>query len=280
MKTSTTIYCLLIFFSIGLSQQSWEQFKNEKKAYYSTLENSNVENFSCLISSSDYILFIKDKADSAYYYPLKIIWLKDGNTYTILQPFPPGIADSTKVQLINQVERLKKIFKGTLSDWQELSLFNPFYDIPDTATVAFGGDTVSVSYSFKEDGESVSMNKTFTQGGQLGRIRWVSGDLKIVTYPFYRISGNKWVCQGWKSQFYNHDNITSGLAAKLELKKVDDAWLPVRFQITAQSQNNPTQKSVVVLYVKEYILNQKIEIISKPSNASQPPDSGQTSPQR
>jgi len=280
MKTLTSIYFLLIFFSVGLSQQSWEQFRNEKKGYYSTLEGSSVENFSCLVSSSDYILFINDKADSAYYFPLKVIWLKDGRTYSILQPFPPAMTDSMQARLINKVEQLKKILKGTLSDWQQLSLFTPFYDIPKNATVAFGEDTVGVSYPFTEDNKAISLNKTFTRGGQLARVRWTTSNLEIVTYPYYRALENKWVCRGWESQFYHNGEITSGLAVELELKRVDDAWLPARFQIAAQSQNNPTQKSVMLLYLKDYILNQKIEIISEPSKTSEPPDSGQTSQQR
>lgn len=280
MKILTSICLLILIINMGLSQQSWEQFRNEKKGYYSTLENSSIENFSCLVSSSDYILFIKNIADSAYYFPLKVIWLKDGSTYTILQPFPPDIKDSVKVQLINQVERLKKVYKGTLSDWQQLSLFTPFYDIPDIATIAFGEDTVGASYSFMEDNQAISLNKTFTRGGQLARVRWIANDLKIVTYPYYRVLEDKWVCRGWESQFYRNDEITSGLAVKLELRRINDAWLPSRFQISAQSQNNRTQKSVMLLYAKDYILNQKIEIISEPSKTAQPPDSGKTSPQR
>ena len=279
MKTLTTVYFLLIVSSLGFPQENWKQFKEDKRGYYSTLEGAGVENFSCLVSSNDYIFFIKDKADSTYYFPLKVIWLNDGRTYTILQPFPPAIPDSLKGQLINQVEQLKKIFKGTLSDWQQLALFTPFKDIPESSTVGFGKDTVGVSFSFMEDSTRITVNKTFTRGGQLVRVRWITRDLEIRTYPYYRELENKWVCGGWKSQFYQNGEVTSGFEIALELGRLDKVLLPRRFEIIAQSQSNRTQKSAMQLYLKDYVLNQKFEVIKEPSKTSEATGDEQTSQQ-
>lgn len=269
MKILTNIYILLIFVSTGMSQQSWEEFKEESKGHYSTVEGSGVENFSCLVSSSDYIFFLSNKADSAYYFPLKIIWLKDGRIYTILQPFPPTVTDSMKAVLISKVEQLKKIITGTLSDWQQLALHTPFSDIPEGATASFGQDTVGVSYSLTEEGKPITLKKTFTRGGRLARVRWITSDLEIRTYPYYRELETKWVCRGWKSQFHQNGEITSGFEVELELKRSDKILLPVRFQIIAQSREKSSQKSAMQLYLKDYILNQKIEIIGEPSKTSE-----------
>lgn len=276
MKFLTTILILLVVFSRGVSQENWNDFKEEKRGYYSSLESSGVENFSCLVSSSDYIFFISDKADSTYYFPLKVIWLRNGRTYTILQPLPPAMPDSLKGQLINQVEQLKKIFKGTLSDWQQLALFNPFEDIPESTTVSFGKDTLGISFSFIEDNENITVSKTFTRGGQLARVRWITSDLEIRTYPYYREINNKWVCGGWKSQFYQNSDVTSGFEVALDLRRVDNVLLPIRFEIIAQSQSNRTQKSAMQLYLRDYVLNQKFEVINEPSKPTEAADGEQT----
>jgi hypothetical protein len=276
MKSLTVIFILLVVFSRGVSQENWNDFKEEKRGYYSSLESSGVENFSCLVSSSDYFFFISDKADSTYYFPLRVIWLKDGRTYTILQPLPPAMPDSLKGQLITQVEQLKKIFKGTLSDWQQLALFNPFEDIPESTIVSFGKDTLGISFSFTEDNENITVKKTFTRGGRLGRVRWITSDLEIRTYPYYREIESKWVCGGWKSQFYQNGEVTSGFEVALDLRRLDKVLLPIRFEIIAQSKSNRTQKSAMQLYLKDYVLNQKFEIINEPSKPTEATGGEQT----
>lgn len=267
-----TLSILIIFASIGISQQNWQQFKDDKIRYYSTLEQSNVENFSCLISSSEYVRFIKDLADSTFYYPLKVVWTKEGKVYYIMQEFPTALTDSTKQQqLINKVEDLKKVFKGTLSDWQQFALITPFKDIPENATVNFEQDTVGISFTVSENSQIISLKKTFTAAGELARVVWASSDLKIATYPNYNEIENKWVCQGWKSQFYRDGEVSSGLVVGLELNRIENVWLPSRIEIVAQSKENPGQRSVMQLFLKNYVLNEKFEIVPKPSETSNLP---------
>lgn len=256
---------ILLFINILFPQENWQDFKNDKIKYYATLEESGVENFSCLISSSEYIHFIKEIADSTYYYPLKIIWLKEGKIYYVMRDFPPNLADSTQKDLITKIEELKNLFKGTLPDWQQFSFFSPYKDIPDGAVVNFGKDTVSVSFRISEGEKSILLKKTFTKAGELARVIWSSGDAKISTYPYFNEIENKWICQGWKNQFYRNGEVNSGLLVSLDLNKIENVWLPNQFEIVAQTKNNPGQKSVILLFLKNYIFNEKFEIVSNPS---------------
>ncbi len=265
MKTLKTLSVLILLFSMGLSLDNWEQFKNEKKTYYSSLEGSDVENFSFLISSSEYIRFVQDKADSTYFYPLKIIWTKKGKVYYVMQPFPPNMMDSTRKQLITKVEELKQIFRGVLSDWQQFSLFTPFHDIPEDVSVSFGKDTVGISFEITEGHKVISIRKMFSGGGQLARVIWHGQGLRIVAYPYFKEIQNKWVCQGWQSQFYERGEITSGMSVVLELEKLQNFWLPSRINIIAQSKVKPNQRSVVQLFLKNYVFNEEFEIVSQPS---------------
>lgn len=270
MKFLTLASLLLAFLNMGLSQNNWEEFKNEKSQFYASLETADIENFSFLISSSEYIGFIQDKADSTFFYPLKIIWTKNEKVYYIMQPFPPNLADSTKQQLTSKLEELKKVFKGTLADWQQLSLYSPFHDIPGDATISFGQDTVGISYRIEEDNNAVSIKQLFSRAGELARIIWRGEGLRIVTYPYYKEIQDKWVCQGWRTQFYNGGEITSGMAVVLGLGKFRNYWLPTQINIIAQSKAKPNQRSVVKLFLRDYIFNQKFEIVSQPSETTEP----------
>lgn len=265
---------LLIILGMGFSQVNapaqgnWEEFKAEKKSYYATLEGSSIKNFSCLVSSSEYIRFISRIADSSYYYPLKLIWVKEGKAYYILQPFPPILSDSIHHQIILRIEELKSLLKGTLADWQQFALSTPFSEISADSRISFGKDTVSVSYNVAEDIKPTRVKKVFTRGGELGLVLWSSGDLTIATYPYYKEIENKWVCKGWRTQFYKNDEVTSGLAVSLELAKIENVWLPTRFDVIAQAKETASQRSIVQLFLKDYLFNQNFEIVSSPSDTS------------
>lgn len=274
MKKFIPLAFLLCIFSMGFSQindpqgDNWEQFKKEKKTYYSTLEGSAIENFSCLVSSSEYIRFISRIADSSFYYPLKLIWMRDGRAYYILQPFPPILSDSIHHEIVVRVEELKSLLKGTLADWQQFALSSPFSDIPPDARISFGQDTVSVAFGIAEDIKKTSVKKLFTRGGELAKVLWSSGELSIVTYPFYKEVENKWVCKGWRSQFYKNGEVTSGLAVSLELAKMENAWLATRLDVIAQAKETASQRSIIQLFLKSYLFNQQFEIVKAPSDTT------------
>lgn len=265
MNILKVIGLLILWTSIGVSQDNWEQFANDKRGYYFSLENSGIENFSCLLSSSEYIRFVHEQVDSAYYYPLKIIWTKSGKIYYIMQPFPPDISDAARSQLVSRIEELKKMFQGILSDWQQFSLLSPFADIPHDASVRFGSDTVALRFQIGEDNQIFVTKKLFSRGGQLAKVEWHGEGLKIATYPYYKEVENKWLCGGWQSQFYRGGEIISGMAVILDLKRGQNIWLPTRFDIIAQTRDNPNQRSVMQLFVRNYILNEDIEILSQPT---------------
>lgn len=273
MKYISLVF-LLVILSSGFPQvnnpggDNWEQFKTEKKFYYAALERSAIKNFSCMVSSDEYIRFIRSVADSNYYYPLKLIWMTEGKAYYILQPFPPILSDSIQHQIITRVKELKSLLKGTLADWQHFALSTPFSDIPADARISFGKDTVSASYSVAEGTKPTRVKKVFTRGGELALVLWASGDLLIATYPFYKDMENKWVCKGWKSQFYKNDEVTSGLAVSLELAKTENVWLPTRFDIIAQAKETASRRSIIQLFLKDYIFNQQFEIVNTPSDTA------------
>jgi hypothetical protein len=242
----------------------WDDFVTQHEMYYANVNRTDILNFSCLISSNSYIDFIKLKADSTYYYPLKIVWTREGKVFYIMLPFPEGSNDELQKAIPEKVKNLKKLFTGTLLDWQQLCLYSPFKDIPKNARIKFRGDTIGVSYKIYHEDKIVKLKKTFTKVGLLLRVIWESGNMKIITYPSYDNVLDKWLCFGWDSQIYNNGEIVSGMTVGLELVNLSGFWLPTRFDILVQTTSDSNQKSLSSLYFKNHILNENFELIEPP----------------
>ncbi|RMF60497.1 MAG: hypothetical protein D6748_03935 [Calditrichaeota bacterium] len=274
-RTWILIYLVFILSSSTMvAQQDWPTFKAKAAQYYHVLATPEVSNFSFLISSDFYINFIQDKADSSFYYPLKYIWTRDAQQYFILQPFPENAADSLRRELLVRAQELKNLFSGIMLDWYKYAVLTPVSDVPDDAQVNFSDDTVGVYYTFNDKGQNVEIRETYTQGGQIGRVSWKSGNQKIVTYPLFDEVENKWLCIGWDSQRYTDNNIISGVAVRIELRKEDNYFVPVQFNIMVQTQEHPEKQVVTRIYVKNFTLNEPLEVIQPSGSAEQKNEKG------
>ncbi|MFQ5583825.1 MAG: hypothetical protein ACE5GL_05265 [Calditrichia bacterium] len=267
-KMNLKILAITILLAGSLfSQENFLDFRVAKEGYYHYISQPDVKNFSCLISSSIYINFIKDKADSNYYYPLKIVWTRQGDVYYIMQPFPDNLPENQLQAVVAEVKKLKQVFTGVLLDWEQFCLFSPFKNIPDSADVKFNEDTVGVTFTTVKDERAVRIKKIFGLGGKLLQVIWQSGDLRIVTTPAYDEVNNKWLCYGWDGQVYYRGEIASALSVGLELVNLENLWLPTRFDILAQSSKEPDQKKLSSIYFKNYIINEDFEIVPPPPDA-------------
>jgi hypothetical protein len=261
------ILLTVLFFNIGLSQDDFFEFRLQKEGYYHFVDQKQVKNFSCLVSSSIYINFIKDHADSSYYYPLKVLWNAGGSVYYIMQPFPDNLDENMQKKVVQHVQMLKQVFTGVLLDWQQFCLFSPFLNIAEDAETNFGADTVSFSYSVVKDGQAAKIKKVFGLGGKLLQVVWRSGDMKIITNPSYGEADNKWLCYGWDSQIYQRDQISSAMTVGLELVFLKETWLPVRFDILAQTKEEPDKRTLSSIFFKDYIINEEFEVVAPPTES-------------
>lgn len=267
MNCVKLIFIFTIFIGSLAGQEKaldWDDFITEHEIYYANVNRTDITNFSCLISSSSYVDFIKSKADSTYYYPLKIVWTREGKVFYIMLPFPEGDNGELQEVIPAKVQNLKKLFTGTLLDWQQFCLYSPFKDIPENAGTKFKGDTIGVSYKISQEDKIVRLKKTFTKVGLLLRVIWESGKLKIITYPSYDNVFDKWLCIGWDSQIYSDGEVVSGMTVGLELVNLSGFWLPTRFDILAQTKSDSSRKSLSSLYFKNHIINENFELIEPP----------------
>ncbi len=274
----TWILGLLVLLGISSlfaqGKPQWQEWMTKARHYYHTLETSEIQNFSCLFTSSSFLDYASQHFDSSYAYPLKLIWLKEGRAYYVLQPFPAGVTEKNKRDLLRQIQAVKTQFQGFLMDWQNFLLFSPFIDIPQNAIVQYGRDSIDVHYQVGEGLALTRVEKLFTPSGLLLRVSVRMGDKTIKNYPFYREVEGKWLCTGWDSQIYEGEEIVSGIATRLEFRKINNFWMPVRVDLMVQSKQSPGKKFTSVLFLKDYIFNLALQELPGPqgSGSTSPPE--------
>ncbi len=265
---------LLVMSSVTVAQDDLATFKEKASQYYHTLARDDVKNFTCKISSSIYINFIKQYADSTFYYPLKFIWTSAGNGYYALQPLPE-LSDSLRRETLTRAQALKNLWSGIVYDMQKFIIRSPLTALPENAAATFGNDTVGISFSFRDKARQITSKETFTRGGQLGRVIWIYDTQKVVNYPKYKELGDKWLCTGWDSQVYENAQITSGIGVRVIYATLDHKIVPEQFNIVAQArekENNIPITSSYTLFVKDFLFNEDLQFVSAPT------DSGRANP--
>jgi hypothetical protein len=235
--------------------ESWPEFQKNSQGLYYYLESTNLQNFSCLFSTDSFIGFIKSQGDSNYTYPLKLIWMREGRIYYVLQPSEKLNDPGQRSQLLEKIQLTKNQFHGFYLDWLSFLISSPFADIPITAQVNFQRDTVDVHYFSQGGDSSANVRKVFLRSGRLLRVEVESDSEKVINYPRYEEVEGKWICLGWDSQIYLNQKISSGLSTRLELKKIRDFWMPSRADIIVQTIEKPDQKFRSILFLKEYELD-------------------------
>ncbi|MEJ2636863.1 MAG: hypothetical protein P8184_16435 [Calditrichia bacterium] len=264
----------LLILSAGQANDQWDAFQKQSEKYYSYLNKNDVKNFTCMFTSSMYLNYIKQAGDSTYNYPLKFIWTRSGKIYFVLQPYPNMEGDATNQETLSRIQMLKKQFVGFYWDWQNYLLQSPFADIPDNAEVRFGKDSISVNYASGEGDLRTEVQKVFLPSGKLIMTSVRSKTETVLNYPVYTERDGLWVCEGWDSQIYKGGKISSGMASRLELNKIQGCWMPVRNEILVQSSEKPGEQFLSSIYLKDYLFNVPLQELESPDKQAQPKGNG------
>jgi hypothetical protein len=270
MKKILSIFLILSALTTFLAAQTtYKEFRQQTINYYHNILNDDVKNFSCLITSATYIDFIKQYADSNFYYPLKIIWMNDGSSYYEVQPFP-ALGDSLQKQVYARAQALKNLWSYIFPDLNKFVFYQPFQEIPDTAGIEVKNDTVSVFFEVKEGQKDIRSRQTFTKGGMLGRVVWYVGDRKEVYFPTYKEMGDKWICLGWDGQVYQNGEVKSGLRTSIVYLEQNGKFLPEQINIIVQSrdENGKPRTNTRILFLKDFKFNQDVRVITTPTDST------------
>ncbi|HFE65103.1 hypothetical protein B1H10_07445 [candidate division KSB1 bacterium 4484_188] len=267
MKKLLILFTILFILLNGKpvpAQENLKTFKDRVTPYYYCLENMPVKNFTCLFTTSEYVNFARENYDSSFTYPLKLTWIKNGRVYYTLQPYPTKMDSTRRRIFLTQVQLVTNQFKGFLLDWQNFMLYSPLSDIPDSAEIKAGHDTIQVVYTSGEGKLMAHVKKLFLPSGKLIQVTVWSGSGKVVNYPIYIELEDKWVCSGWNSQIYENGQISSGIANRMELRKIGDYWMPIRVDMLVQTSKKAEEKFLSTIFMKEFIFDVPLQEINGP----------------
>jgi len=264
------IFLLVAFNTRMWAAEDWQEFKQNHEKFYYYLEQTDIQNFSCLFTTDTYISFIKEIADSTYTYPLKLIWTREGTSYYILEPYPQPEDGKQRQQIMQKIQMTKTQFQGFYLDWINFLILSPFTDVPDDARVKFKGDTVLVNYQTEDEAGKVAIQKTFLSSGRLLKITIDSPTGEILNYPKFVEKENKWLCNGWDTRIMKGDSIASGLATRVELSKIGDYWLPVKADVLVQTADKPGERFISEIFLKNYVFNIPLQKLPSPNPPKAP----------
>jgi hypothetical protein len=259
------IFLLVAFNTQMWAAEDWQEFKQNHEKFYYYLEQTDVQNFSCLFTTDTYISFIKEIADSSYTYPLKLIWTREGTSYYILEPYPQPVDSKQRQRMMQKIQMTKTQFQGFYLDWINFLILSPFADVPESARIKFQGDTVLVDYQTEDESGKVSIKKTFLSSGRLLKIAIDSPTGEILNYPKFVEKENKWLCNGWDTQIMKGDFVTSGLATRVEVSKIGDYWVPVRADVLVQTADKPGERFISEIFLKNYVFNIPLQKLPSPN---------------
>jgi len=264
------ILSVLAFTARIWSADNWQEFAQNHEKFYYYLEQTDIQNFSCLFTTDTYISFIKGIADSSYTYPLKLIWTREGTSYYILEPYPQTEDSKQRQQIMQKIQMTKTQFQGFYLDWINFLILSPFSDVPENAQVKFKEDTVLVNYQTEDEAGKVSIQKTFLSSGRLIKIAIGSATGEILNYPRFKEKDGKWLCTGWDTQIMKGDTISSGLATRVEVSKIGDYWVPVRADVLVQTADKPDERYISEIFLKNYVFNIPLQKLPSPSPPKAP----------
>ena len=268
MKRIVTITLMLLLAGSAFAQQNWATFKKDSEGLYLYVADEQVSNFSFMLSSRSYIDYVKQESDSNFYYPLKAIWVKDRGSFYVLQPLPQQ-TDSIRRSTLTSIQLLKNFYGDVQIDWLKFLFRSPLTDMADNLNAVFLNDTVSVTVRYPDEETVNYERRTFTAGGQLGRIILDMKGMRAITTPYYQEVNNKWICIGWMSQVYREGEVTSGMQVSVQYSKSEEKIVPETVVTTIQNISDPGASSSITLYLKDFAFNEPFEVLD--SNEKETP---------
>jgi hypothetical protein len=208
---------------------------------YYVLSETDIKNFSAWVTSSVFVEKAKNLTKEEVY-PLEMIWYTPDKLYFILLPI--NIENDSVYQILMQYQRsLQKELKAILMDWKRFCVTPLLSDLPPDYQFKDRGDTVVFSFKRTEQKDSLDIEVFLNKNGSCLKIisHNPETDQRIMTYPSYIYSGNKWVCAGWLVQIQEGEEITNGYTIKVVNKTVNNVLLPDTFIMQLQTRHEMGQ---------------------------------------
>jgi hypothetical protein len=258
-KLIIPIVLITLLFNSSYSQFNQEEFLYRAKTIYHSLGVKGLANFTCWVTSDLFLETTKETYKEEIY-PLQLIWKNPNMFYYIKRVLPvqkEGEQNSKAQELqMNMVQMLKGLFV----DWQHFCGGNILDDLPESYLITTDADSAFVQYENYENGKLIKVKMTFGLNGICLKVKVEFPDKNevIVTYPGFKLMGEKWLCTGWTVQTLRNGYVESGFMVKLRSREIENYWIPERLNLQLQKKGADDIRYTRTFMFKNILLNKEL----------------------
>lgn len=242
-----------------------EFFKSMQESYYA-LDATEMKNFTVLLTNLRTEQFAAEQWKNSEIFPLQLIWLSSDRMFLSEQGVP-ALNDSAKQVYSVLVSDLKKQITGVLFDLKRFYLTGIYKSISSDYTIKNINDVVQIKFSKNAAAEDTTFfTYFFGKNGLCLKIETdtPSNNLKVETYPHFKIVKTKWLITGWEVQMSKNGEIYSGLTIELNNTFTKDVWVPQDMIITVQKTETKGTTFTDLVKFRNFLFNQPLQYIEQP----------------
>jgi hypothetical protein len=255
---------IILFVQILLAQSNTfdeKQFFIDLKNSYYNLNDTNIKNFSALVTSLKMERFSKENWNNAEIFPLQLIWFKPDNIY-LAQQGTPTIPENKFDEYQELVDGIKQQVKGILVDFQRFYITGIFESINSNYSIKNDQEFVWISFDVGTEQNKIPVMYTMGRNGLCLKIEieYMSENKKITIYPSFKIVKTKWLCDGWTVQTLINDEPVSGFILEINYSEYQSIWIPMQIIINVQKADEPETRYYDAIKFRNYMFDQPMEL--------------------
>ena len=258
------IIFILISINLLFSQNNIfdeKQFFQDIKNSYYNLNDTNLENFTALVTSLKMEKFAKEIWKNEEIFPIQLIWFKPNRLY-IAQQGTPTITENRYKEYQDLVEGIKQQVKGILIDFERFYITGLYESIKSDYTITTQNEFVWIDFNAGTMDQEVPVKYTMGKNGLCIKIEiyYPNENKKLILNPKFKIIKTKWICTGWQVQTLISEEPVSGFILEIRYDQYQSIWIPTQITINVQKADEPGTTYYDVIKLKSYMFNQPLEL--------------------
>jgi hypothetical protein len=264
-KILFSVFILYLGFTFGQNTSFDEKqfFENLKTSYYS-LQSTNTQNISVLITNLATESFAEQQWKNPEIFPLQLMWLSPNRLF-VSQKGVPALTDSATKAYGNLVDNLKSQITDILFDLKRFYFSDIYNNIPEAYKIVNKNDVVLITFNSLINDDTTHYEYYFGLNGLCLNIISLtpSKHLKIETTPYFKTSKTKWITGGWEVKMYTENEVTTGYFVELKFKDKQNIWIPAEVILTVQRKSDLGKTYNEVLKFRNFLFNQPLHFIEQ-----------------
>lgn len=263
----------LFFILFGITFSMAQEFHLDEKKFFADLQDSyysmsetELENFTCLVTNSTMEDFAEEHWNNKEIFPLQFIWIEPDRVF-LSQQGVPSLADTLQREFEQNFADLKQQVKAILLDLQRFYINGIYASISQDYILVKKKQVLDIIFEVAQDTLNTQFKYTFGMNGLCLKIETAYPSINriILTYPQFRVVKTKWLCTGWEVQIVDNGDVSSGFAVTLDNQFIDPVWVPTKIDLQVQKKEEAGVTYSDVLKFRNYLFNQSLQLIDEAS---------------